>query len=94
MIDFDYFNRLWDCPEGSYYNPRLGSGVHFSTRVRVDRRSNAIHVHPITAGSTKLPEWLIGGGRDLGKQGAHKKGNRKLGSHTEDQLPNFIVLSL
>ena len=27
--------------------------------VRVDRGSNAIPVHPITAGSVKLPDWLI-----------------------------------
>ena len=26
----DYFNRLWDCPEGGSYNPGLGSGVHCS----------------------------------------------------------------
>ena len=48
-----YFNRLWDCPERGSSNPGPGSGV------TVDRESNAISVHPIIAGSTKLPDWLI-----------------------------------
>ena len=38
--------------------PGLGSGVHCRPRVRVNRRSNAIPVHPITTGSAKLPDCL------------------------------------
>ena len=55
----DYFNRLWDCPEEGSSNPGPGSGVHTGPPVRVDRGSNAIPVHPITAGSAELPDWLI-----------------------------------
>ena len=33
--------------------------MHCSPRVRVDYESNATPVHPITAGSAKLPDWLI-----------------------------------
>ena len=55
----DYFNKLWDCPEGGSSNSGTGSGVHCGPGVRVDRESNAIPVHPITAGSAKLPDWLI-----------------------------------
>ena len=40
-------------------NPGPGSGVHCGPWVRVDRESNAIPVHPITAGGAKLPDWLI-----------------------------------
>ena len=58
MNKIDYFNRLWDCPERGSSNPGLGSGVHCSPWVRVDRESNAIPVHPINAGSAKLPDWL------------------------------------
>ena len=45
-VFIDYFNKLWDCPEGGSSNPGLGSGVHCSPWVRVDHGSNAIHVHP------------------------------------------------
>ena len=55
----DYFNKLWDCPEGGSSNPGLGSGADCSPWIRVDRGSNAIPEHPITAGSAKLPDLLI-----------------------------------
>ena len=55
----DYFNRLCDCPEGSSSSTGLGSSVHCSSWAGVDRDSNAIPVHPITAGSAKLPDSLI-----------------------------------
>ena len=56
---FDYFNRLWVRPEGGSSNTGLGSGVHCGPPVRVDSEINAFPVHSITAGSAKLPDWLI-----------------------------------
>ena len=53
-----YFNRMWDCTEGGSSNSGPRSGVHCGPPVRVDRGSNAIPVHPIIAGSAKLPDWL------------------------------------
>ena len=55
-IYYFYFNRLWYCPEGGSSNSGPGSGVHCGPPVRVDRGSNAIPVHPIIAGSAKLPD--------------------------------------
>ena len=54
----DYFNRLCDC-HGGYSNPELGKRVHCGPRVRVDRGSNAIPIHPIIASSAQLPDWLV-----------------------------------
>ena len=48
-FDYYYFNILWDCPDGGSSNLGPGSGVHCGPPVRVDRGSNAILVHPITA---------------------------------------------
>ena len=57
--DYWLFNRLADCPEAGSSNPGLGSDVHCSPLVRVDRGSNAIPVHSITAGSANFPDWQI-----------------------------------
>ena len=56
--------------------------VHCRPPVRVDRGSNAIPVHPITAGSGKLPNWLIREAEETLENNirTHKKGNRKRGS--------------
>ena len=54
----DYINKLWNCLERGSSNPGLGSGVHCSPSVRVDRESNAIPAHLITPGSAKLKDWL------------------------------------
>ena len=48
------FNRLWDCTEGGSSNPGLGSIMSI-----VACESNATPVHPNTAGSAKLQDWLI-----------------------------------
>ena len=37
----------------------MGNIMSIVARVRVDCESNAIPVHLITAGSAKLPDWLI-----------------------------------
>ena len=50
---------MWDCPEGGSTSPGLGSCFHCGPPVRVNRGSNAIPVYQITAGSAKLPDWLI-----------------------------------
>ena len=53
---------------------------------QVDRESNAIPVHPITAGSVKLPDWLVREAEEsleYNVRGPHKKGNRERGSHAK-----------
>ena len=54
------FNRLWDCPEEGSFSSGLGDIMSIvACELRVECESNAIPVHPITAGSAKLPDWVI-----------------------------------
>ena len=66
--------------------------VHCSLWISVDCESNATPVDPITAGSVKLPDWLIREAEVTLEYDirAHKKVNRKRGSHAKGQLLNFI----
>ena len=83
------YSRLWDCHEGSSSNPE--PGVHCGPPLRVDSESNAILVHPITACSAKLPDWLISEAEETLKNIIRRATRKTIGNWDLKQRVNYQI---
>ena len=66
--------------------------VSIAAHESVDRESNAIPVHPITAGSANLPDWRFREVEETLENNIRgPQGNRKRGTCAKGYITNFIV---